>query len=237
MCKWYRYCLALLYPLECVICNCSISLESDNSQFLCSDCSKRIKFISPPVCEKCGRPFHSTICSKCSRDTLFFDTVRSVALYDGPWKELIYVFKYRRGEYLDRFLAEFIVRVIEKNQFLKRCDFLIPVPLYWLDRRRRGYNQASLLASQIGKLTSIPLLQNVLIKCKKVPSQTKLSMAQRLKNVTGAFTVRNPGTVKDKKILLIDDVFTTGSTANECAKVLKNSGASRVHVVTLARGL
>jgi competence protein ComFC len=233
--KWYRYCVNLIYPLKCVVCNLPISLEELKSEFLCSFCLKKIKFIIPPVCEKCGRPSNSPICSECNKKHNFsFEKAFSVALYEGIWKELIHLFKYNKNDRLDKFLAEFLVELILNNPYLKESDSIIPVPLHRWDRWKRGYNQTHLLAYWVSSMTGIPIWANNLIKHKKIPSQTTLSGKDRLKNIKGAFIVKKPKILKNKKVLLIDDVFTTGSTVNECSKVLLEAKASQVNVITLA---
>ncbi len=135
---------------------------------------------------------------------------------------------------LDKFLAGFLVELIRKNPSLKESDLIIPVPLHWQDEWRRGYNQTYLLAYQISRMTGIPILANRLIKYKKIPSQTTLSGKERFKNVKGAFKVKNSKILEDKKVLLIDDVFTTGSTVNECAKVLRKAKVRQVDIITFA---
>ena len=233
--EWYKSWVGTIYPLKCVVCNSSIPLKEIRSEFLCSDCFPQIKFVLEPACEKCGRPSHSRICSECNKKhKLFFDRAFSVAIYEGIWKELIHLFKYGKNDCLDKFLAEFLVELIRKNPSFKKPDLIIPVPLYWQDKWRRGYNQTYLLAYQVSKMTSIPILANTLVKHKKIPSQTALSGKERLKNVKGAFRVNNFKILGDKKVLLIDDVFTTGSTVNECAKVLKEGKVKKVDVITLA---
>ena len=236
--KWYRSCLNLVYPLKCFVCNSPISTEESQSEFLCPQCSLKIKFITSPICEKCGRPIAQSsnfkICSECNKkQKIFFDRAFSVAIYEGVWKELIHLFKYSKNDYLDKFLSGFLVELIHKNPFLKETDVIIPVPLYWQDKWRRGYNQTHLLACEVSKTTNISLGIN-LIKHKKIPSQTTLSGKERLKNVKKAFKLKNYKILENKKILLIDDVFTTGSTVNECSKVLRGAKVKSINVITLA---
>ena len=241
--KWYRSCVNLIYPLECVVCHLPISMEELKSEFLCPTCFTKIKFITNPICGKCGRPVFQSVdtpskrkfCPECNNKKYHFcfDRAFSVAIYEGVWKELIHIFKYSKNDYLDKFLSEFLIELIHKESSLKEFDLLIPVPMYWRDKLRREHNHTHLLSSQISKITGIPLLTNVLIKCKRIPSQTSLPGKERLKNVKGAFSVKNTLILKDKKVLLVDDVFTTGSTVNECAKMLRKAKARQVSVITL----
>lgn len=233
--KWYRACISFIYPLKCIVCNLSIPLEEINNEFLCSRCLAKIRFIMPPLCQKCGKPSNSNICFECNtKHNIFFDRAFSIAVYEDVWKELIHLFKYNNNDYLDGFLASFLTKLIYENPFLKESDLIIPVPLYWQDRLKRGYNQTYLLACQISRNTDIPVCVEKLIKYKKTPSQTKLSRRERINNIKGIFKLKNHKILENKKIILIDDVFTTGSTVNECARMLREAKAKCVNVITLA---
>lgn len=233
--NWYKFCINIIYPLKCVVCGSFIPLEEIKSEFLCSKCLSGIKFVSEPVCKKCGKPSNAHICLECrKKHKIFFDRVFPVAVYEGVWRELIHIFKYNRSDYLDRFLAKFLVEKILGISYLKNSDLIIPIPLHWREKYNRGYNQTHLLACEVSRKTNIPILSKGLIKYKKIPSQTTLSGKERLKNVRGAFKLGNSKLLKNKGILLIDDVFTTGSTVNECARVLSEAKVKRINVITLA---
>jgi len=233
--KFCRSYINLIYPLKCVVCNSLFSAEESNNEYICSGCFKKIKFVITSICEKCGRPSNSAICSKCNRNSkIFFNKAFHVAIYDGVFKELIHLFKYSKNDYLDRFLAGFFTEIIFQKPFLKESDFIVPVPLHWHEKLKRGYNQTELLACEVSKKTGIPVLSNKLIKHKNIFSQTALLGRERLKNIKGAFKVKNPGILENKKILLIDDVFTTGATANECAKELRKAKVKQINIITLA---
>lgn len=236
--NWYRYCLDLIYPLRCLVCSSAISPTDFKSEFLCVSCFKKIKFIPSPVYEK-GKllPDFGGYPRFNDKSKLYFEELSSVAVYEGVWKELIHTFKYKGDDCIDKFLAGLLAEMVLKNLSLKRSDFIVPVPLHWQDRRRRGYNQAELLALQLGRLTGVPVCTKNLVKSKKTPSQTKLSKNQRIRNVKGVFGLKNFQRIKNKKIILVDDVFTTGSTVNECSKVLKEANAAEVNVITLACSL
>lgn len=155
-------------------------------------------------------------------------------MYEDVFRELIHLFKYKRSDYLDNFLAEFLIRKILENDDFKNTDFIVPVPMHWFDKFRRGYNQAELLALRIGKIIGKPILSDGLIKYKRIPSQTTLSMQKRIKNVKGAFKLKNSKILEGRKILLIDDVFTTGATLNECSKTLRFAKVKQINALTLA---
>jgi competence protein ComFC len=233
--KFSKSCINLIYPPKCVVCNSSLPAEESNNEYLCSGCFGKIKFVIHPICEKCGRLSNSLICSKCNKKPkLFFNRAFHVAVYDGVFKELIHLFKYSKNDYLDRFLAGFLAETILKNQFLKESDFIVPVPLHWQEKWRRGYNQTELLACEVSKKTRMPVLSNRLVKHRKIFSQTMLSGKERLKNVKGAFKVKNSAILRNKKILLVDDVFTTGATVNECARQLQKAKVKQINIITLA---
>jgi competence protein ComFC len=233
--NWYRHCLNIIYPLKCVVCSSPIPTSDFKSEFLCDACFKKIKFISSPIYEKGGSLSSSQIYSPYNKkNELCFEKVFSVAVYEGVWKELIHIFKYKRYDCIDKFFAGLLAELVLGNLSLKMSDFIVPVPLHWQDRLRRGYNQTELLALQLSKLTSIPVFPKILIKGRKTPSQTALSQSQRIKNVKDAFMLKNSERIKNKKVILVDDVFTTGSTVNECSKVLQEAKAGQVNVVTLA---
>ncbi len=185
--------------------------------------------------KKCGRPSNSPICLQCNKKPkLFFDRVFPVAIYGVVLKGLVHFFKYKKIDYLDRFLAGFLIEKIAENDDLKDVDFIIPVPMHWFDKFRRGYNQTELLACEISKTIKVPILSDILVKHKRTVSQTTLSTKERVKNIKGAFKVKNPEILEGKKVLLIDDVFTTGATLNECSKMLRGAKVKHINALTLA---
>ncbi len=147
---------------------------------------------------------------------------------------MIHLFKYGKNDYLDRLLAGFLIKKISESDDLKDIDFILPVPMHRFDKFKRGYNQTELLAREISKKIGVPILSDRLMKCKRTPSQTTLSVKQRVKNVKDAFRVKNPEILENKNILLLDDVFTTGSTVNECAKEIRKARVKQINVITLA---
>ncbi|MDD5454690.1 MAG: ComF family protein [Candidatus Ratteibacteria bacterium] len=149
-------------------------------------------------------------------------------------RELIHLFKYKKNDYLDKFLAGFLIEKILRGDDLKNADFIVPVPMHMFDKFKRGYNQTELLACQVSKIVGIPMLSDRLIKHKRIPSQTALSTEERFKNVKDAFTIKNSKILEGKTILLIDDIFTTGATLNECSKILRRAKVRHVNALTLA---
>lgn len=151
-------------------------------------------------------------------------------------RECIHHFKYRKKAYLARPLGELLIDRMREDKDLGEADFLIPVPLDGRRLREREFNQAHLLAQGVSRYFNIPISSRNLRRVRRVPPQTQLSRKEREKNVKGLFQVRKGEKYKGRKILLIDDVFTTGATVNECARVLKQAEAEEVQVLTVARG-
>lgn len=193
------------------------------AEYFCVSC--RTPFLTPHPLDSEGR------CALCRHGLTGFDAAYSFGSYEGTLRELIHLFKYGRVYTLAKPLAGLMRASWPEGQHF---DAIVPMPMHWLRRWRRGFNQAGLLAREMSRRTAIPVLQPVRRR-KATPPQAGLSNAQRRSNMAGAFRVDRPGLVKDKKLLLIDDVFTTGATASACGAALKRAGAGYVAVLTLAR--
>ncbi len=226
--------LSLLFPLNCLICHSG--LGSDNRKYLCPTCWGKIKLIEESVCSKCGRHSFLTVCSSCQGERYFFARARAAGVYEGVLRECIHFFKYRKKAYLAHPLGELLIDGMSSDEDLREADFLVPVPLDGRRFREREFNQAHLLAQVVSRDFKIPISSRNLRRVRSAPPQTQLSRKEREKNVKGLFEVRNREKYEGRKILLIDDVFTTGATVNECARVLKGAGAEEVSVLTVARG-
>lgn len=200
--------------------------------------------IRQPFCPKCGVPIESTAlipfdipCGECRLTRRPYGVCRSAGVYDGPLKQCIHSFKYegRRelAEVLGRFMAECADRELAEAEY----DALVPVPLHRDRLRERGFNQALLLARELAKRRGSPVAPDVLARDRGTLSQSTLSRRERLKNVRGAFAVGERGAVRGMRFLVIDDVYTTGATADECARILMKAGARAVDILTLARSI
>jgi ComF family protein len=163
-----------------------------------------------------------------------FDQALSPGLFEGPLREAIHQFKYRPCRALGKPLGQWMT---EHIRLCADIDIVLPVPLHTKRLRQRGFNQALLLAHQACEALQILLSYDNLVRVRPTRPQVELTGAERIKNVEGAFAVRRPSDVLDKRILLIDDVFTSGATMNECAFALKQAGAAQVTALTLARAL
>ena len=166
---------------------------------------------------------------------MHFDRAFSPYAYEGVIKELVHQFKYKNKDYLDKALSAFMINFIkEYNLPVDYIDYILPVPLHKNRLREREFNQAELLGKRIAEEFNKKLAGETLLRHVNTKTQTELDMRERMENVRGSFSVKDAALVKGKNLLLVDDVFTTGSTASECALALKNSGAGIVFVLTLA---
>ncbi len=186
----------------------------------------------------CLAPGH--LCGACRKNPPCFDKAISAGPYEGVLAEAIKLFKYKKKIHVGRALADFSPftkggnRGIMGVEGLQSCH-IIPVPLHPSRLREREFNQSAILASVIGDKLGIPVLTDILLRERYTRPQVELDMKERKKNVVGAFSAQNEELIIDKEIILVDDVYTTGSTVNECAKALKKNGAKKVCVVTIAR--
>lgn len=224
-----------LFPsnITCFMCG----EEVKQSKFvLCEDCEKNLPR-NNNFCLKCGTPVHSNAhyCLNCKNNKRHFKIARAPLIYKDKVAISIKQFKYENKKYLAKYFSVFLE---EKYNEIKKeilpVDFIIPVPLHPTKLKERGYNQSKLLAEELSKRIDIPVLCDNLIRVKETKTQTKLSYIERQENLEGAFDVLNEDEIKGKVILLIDDVLTTGSTTDHCAKTLLKHKAKEVYVLTLA---
>jgi ComF family protein len=194
--------------------------------------------IPAPLCPVCGRPTRKVrskqsvpTCRYCRREENL-DHGRAWTLFVPPLDKIIHHFKYRRQQKIGRILGRGMATVLKYDFFLKQSDLITPVPLFWWKRLRRGYNQSQVLARVIQQECGIPVC-DLLVRRKNTKTQTRLTETRRKENVRDAFRIKNDA-VADKKILLVDDVMTTGATIRECARILKAAGAERVYSLVAA---
>lgn len=222
---------SIVFPHHCAFCDRPLE-----DGYFCEDCSKKLPFITGNTCPICGCQIDAGIdmCDECKSGAHYFYKNVSVFRYTSEFIDVIHRFKYNKGRYLAKPFAEFMAKRIEEEDF--PVDFIIPIPLHPEKEEERGYNQSLLLARYIGRILNIPVLDNALVRDIYTVSQTKLKKEKRRENVCGAFSVKNRLAIDSKIILLIDDILTTGSTMDECSRVLLDNGARRVYSATLATG-
>jgi len=229
----------IVYPKKCLACKNKLDIASSDA-FICSQCRGKIKRNMPPFCRHCGRHLNTKIdtkgiCASCIRQPLYFDRAFSSCIYEGVIKELIREFKYKNKDYLARSLSEIMIDFIkEYNLPLDYMDLIVPVPLHKARLREREFNQAGILSNHIAGAFNKIVSEEALIRRRATRTQVELKDNERFINVAGSFSLDPAISVRGKNILLVDDVLTTGATASEAARVLKNSGANIVFVLTLA---
>ncbi len=226
--------LEFFLPRVCVFCGRALGVEAQAA--VCPDCSALIQWVSSPQCPRCGRVFASRegpdhLCGACETDPPPFTRAQAAALYDGPAAQAIRRLKYsRRMDCLG--VMQTWLRQPYCLELVEAADLLVPVPLHSRRLQERGFNQALLLARAFPE---VPLGPETLVRVRHTVPQTGLNSKARRDNVRRAFAVLLPEQVKDKRVLLIDDVYTTGATVKECARVVLQAGARQVEVLTVAR--
>jgi ComF family protein len=229
--------LDVILPPICHICHEFI--PNSGTLHICPTCRERLPLVLSPLCPICGIPFigvgNDHRCGACLTDPPHYDTARAPFLYEGAIRELIHSFKYNRNTPLRRPLV--LLTQEGMDEFLRdlKLDVILPVPLHRSRLRQRGFNQAVLLGRVLSRHFSLPLLPDTLVRIRQTSPQIELSASERRQNVKGAFAVKKTELVAGKRILLLDDVMTTGSTMDECAKELKKAGAALVVALTVAR--
>ena len=237
---FFKSVLDLILPPKCVFCGKVMSQDKG----LCDDCIKKIDFLSGPICYECGQPLTETLseknhllCGQCLKPhKKIFKMSRSACVYDEISKKLILDFKFYDKTDLASFLAK-MMYVAGKYIFEDGIDVIVPVPLYYTRLLKRKYNQSAMLAKQLGKLTHSQVDTTTLVKHHQTRPQVECSGEERLKNVRGAFQLKDLEKFRGKRILLVDDVLTTGSTLKECALALKKAHPKSISCLTVARAL
>lgn len=232
--------LDIIYPVRCPVCG---EIVVPKGEKICSPCKEKLPFINEPRCMKCSKPLEyeeKEYCSDCERKNYHFDKGFSVWIYNDDMRHSIAQFKYHnKKEYADYYTEE-MVRNCGKGIRKTRPDVIVPVPIHRSKYLERGYNQADILARRVGKALGLPVLSDLLIRTKKTLPQKKLSDKERLKNLEKAFEFNqmkmNRYGGKISKVLLIDDIYTTGSTIEACTNILKQNGIDQVDFLVICIG-
>jgi competence protein ComFC len=232
--------LALLYPEVCQFCGEQPATPGEG--FVCLKCWSQVRFIKPPFCERCGVPVAGEIttafaCANCRDLELHFRSARSAVTARGVVLEAIHRYKYSRALWFEPFLVDLFLRAALPGLRDEKWDLIVPVPLHHLKEREREFNQAQRLATPLARALGLPLNPRLLCRVEPTRTQTLLTKAQRAQNVRHAFARRDNRRLQGERVVLVDDVFTTGATTSACARVLRAAGAGEVCVWTVARGL
>ncbi len=235
---WHASLLDLLFPRCCG--GCGGAAEPGGGHF-CWDCRTSLRVIGDPLCARCGNPVEGRIdhvyeCFHCVETSPRFDRARSALRFEGAITAMIHDFKYHQALWLQEELTDLLQACVNTHYAGQAFDAVCPVPLHPTRQRERGYNQAALLAGSLARRLKLPVRRRGLVRCRNTGTQTHLTARERLSNVKGAFNVRNAPSWRGLRLLLVDDVMTTGATVSACAGILKDAGSASVHVVTVARG-
>lgn len=227
---------SLFYPPVCTICSASVR----PGEYLCEECDGKVTRIVAPFCQTCSEPFSGAItgpfvCANCAHRTLYFESAVAAFRSRGIVRRVVHDFKYGQQIYLRHLVGRWLEAALEDDRLRGRSfDLLVPVPLHPARQRERGFNQATALAEWISARRGIPC-RKALERVRYTTTQTAFDRAERMENLHDAFRLRKKMNVRELRVLLIDDVLTTGATLSECARVLKKEGASVVHAATAAR--
>lgn len=224
--KFFEAFLELVYPRLCAGC------KGASTAPICKECLSKMEMVDETSCRYCGRPTEYEVeeCRDCRGKKLYFDKARALFVFEGVGKDVIHSFKYDRETRLAPIIAE---QIIDRNWYID-LDLVTFVPLFNRKKIERGYDQAELIAKEIGRQSGTQTAR-LLKRDRNTKEQNKLDLLERRKNVDGAFSSTDRYSVLGKSILLVDDVYTTGRTISECAKILKAEGARKVYVAVAAK--
>lgn len=233
-----KYAELLLFPSSCKL--CLEPLEANEDRVVCRSCFESLRNRSSSFCLSCGHFFQDSaephLCVRCLEKKPRYSLHRSCGQYSGKLKDFILLYKYRGYKILGKDLARFMLQTLGKSEEIWwGVDAVVPVPLHPKRKRHRGFNQSFILAKIIAREKDRVLITNCLVKTENRLPQTIVEAHERGKNIKGAFAVKKAENIKDKVILLVDDVYTTGATITECCETLLKAGAKEVRIITLAQ--
>lgn len=241
--SWFQTVLDFVFPAECAYCHQFVG--DDRVLIFCRDCWITITPITSAICPRCGKPFASQtvlqyspefLCGACRTSPPFFDRAYSAAYYEGVLKEAIYQFKFYRKPKLGKPLARLLISRLPGNIDIRKYQAILPVPLHKSRQKERGYNQSTILARHLAQHYQLNLILDNLIRVRPTSAQSQIKgRKERQENVQNAFRISFPDTIRDRDLILIDDVLTTGATVNECSRTLKQAGAASILVLTISR--
>ena len=214
--------------------------------------SKILNIIYPPICGICGKINKNSLCKKCEIELKkqvenqiinngeeiqdkYFNELMYIFKYEGQIRKLILDYKFNEKSYLYLTFVNFLLKNKKIFENIKNYDTIIPVPISKKRKKTRGYNQSLLIARKIAEQTDLELMNNCLVKTKNIIEQSKLNKEDRIQNIQGVYELKSKQLIENKKIILIDDIYTTGSTVNECSKILKQGNNKKIGILVLAK--
>lgn len=235
--KIYRTLLDLIFPPRCYFCSKIIDFFNRGKYDLCRECLSQISFIGAKACKFCGKQlkdYHDDLCEYCQPNKYYIRLI-SACEYDDVLREKLLEFKFEGKKELYKVFSLILIEKLKMTDDIK-FDIIISVPIHESKLKQRGYNQTQLIAQDIAKKLQIEIENDVLIKSKITKNQSELNRDERKTNIINSFIIQNGEKIKEKRILLIDDIVTTGATVNECSRMLKENGAKEVFISTVATG-
>ena len=239
---WQENLISFIYPRRCPVCD---AIVRPRGELICPECRALLSFVREPVCKKCGKELSDPgqeYCLDCSRHSRSYEYGMSLLNYTGAATDSIARIKYHnRREYLDYYAAE-AVRQCGSRIRAVAPDALVPVPVHPARRRKRGFNQAEILADRIGEKMGIPVVPDLLVRNRKTVPNKNLSPTERLKNLTAAFSVNDRvygEMIREglRRVVIVDDIYTTGATVEACARVLRRAGIEKAWFFTIGIGV
>ena len=227
--------ITFLYPAQCQVCEKQIGLES--VPYMCETCWHDMPLIEPPCCEMCGIPNTEDVCDECVSKPPPYGKLRTIAFYEAALQQAMHLFKFEKRTALAKPLTQLTIEHFPDDCNIAEYDFILPIPIHKKRLRERGFNQATLLANGIAKTTGVQVVTDVLVRHRNTSPQSSLDRAARQTNIVGAFELQKKKVAQNKRILVLDDVYTTGATVREAVKVLWNADPVEIDVLTLARAL
>ena len=227
--------VVFLYPANCRV--CETSLEVTSLPYICATCWQDIQFLEPPWCDICGTPNVKGLCDECAVSPPPYGKLRSIALYQTTIRQAIRLFKFEKKRILAQHLIQLINARIPVDCAITEYDFILPVPIHKRRLRGRGFNQSTLLAKGIAQAAGVPILTDALVRHRHTMAQSSLGIDARQRNIIDAFKIRKPNVIRDKRILIIDDIITTGATFRAVVNELWKADPVEIDVLTLARTL
>ena len=232
--------LNLIYPAVCQVCREERATADEG--YVGPKCRAKIRYVVPPFCERCGLPYSGEItgpfeCANCLDVKLHFRSARSAVVADTMMLDIVGRYKYQPARWFEPFLAGLLIAEAKPALTAEHWDFIVPVPLHPIKRREREFNQAERMAERLAQATNIPVNARLVRRVKATTTQTRLSREERAANVSNAFAFCGEQELSGERVVLVDDVMTTGATTNACAAALRKGGAGEICVWTVARAV
>jgi len=231
--------LDFIYPRNIYCLLCEKPIKTDDEYSLCDECRGKIEWIKKPICDVCGKPldenYDNESCVDCLNNSHMFTKGLSSIVYNGNIKRVVHNFKYHNKRYIGYHMAEIITDTLRQNK-IDYIDYIVPVPMHKNKKRQRGFNQSSIIAKYIARNMDLNFNDKNLIKIRDTSEQNKLNKKERFENLKGAFHLNSTDLFREKEILLVDDIYTTGNTVDACCEALNKANPKAIYIASFATG-